>query len=98
MAPIAKALAPQIVVATSIGSEHHSSLGTLENTRSEKARMVEALGKDGVAVLNGDDPNVLWMKTRTSARVVTFGHGANCDVRVLESDTTWPQGTRLRIL
>jgi UDP-N-acetylmuramyl pentapeptide synthase len=98
MKPYAQAISPQIVVVTSIGSEHHSSLGTLENTRSEKARMVEALGKNGVAVLNGDDPHVLWMKTRTEARVVTFGRGADCDVRVLESQTSWPKGTQLRVL
>ena len=43
--------------------------------------MVRALPRTGLAVLNGDDPNVMWMKPQTAARVVTVGFGATCDVR-----------------
>jgi UDP-N-acetylmuramoyl-tripeptide--D-alanyl-D-alanine ligase len=93
----ARLLRPDIVVVTSIGSEHHQSLGTLENTREEKARMVRALPPSGLAVLNGDDPNVLWMRTVTEARAMTFGFAVYCDVRASDVRIDVRDGTRFRL-
>jgi UDP-N-acetylmuramoyl-tripeptide--D-alanyl-D-alanine ligase len=59
MAPYATMLLPDVVVVTSIGLEHHRSLGTLDRTRAEKERMLEGLRPGGVAVLNRDDPRVM---------------------------------------
>jgi len=98
MRQYARVVRPDVTVVTSIGSEHHRSLGTLDVTRDEKAWMVRALPPDGVAVLNGDDPNVMWMKGETCARVVTFGFGAACDVRAVDARIDWPRGTRFRLL
>jgi UDP-N-acetylmuramoyl-tripeptide--D-alanyl-D-alanine ligase len=81
MARYARLVRPDIAVVTSIGSEHHQSFGTLEETRNEKAEMVRALPSSGLAVLNGDDPNVVWMRNATPARAITFGLGDACDVR-----------------
>jgi UDP-N-acetylmuramoyl-tripeptide--D-alanyl-D-alanine ligase len=81
MARCARLIGPDIAVVTSIGSEHHQSLGTIEETRSEKADMVCALPSSGLAVLNGDDPNVVWLRDAASARVITFGLSDACDVR-----------------
>jgi UDP-N-acetylmuramyl pentapeptide synthase len=88
---------PDVVVVTSITSEHNLSLRTLEVTRSEKSEMVRALRPDGVAVLNGDDPNVLWMRERTRARVVTFGLAESNDVHATEVELDWPHGMRFRV-
>jgi len=98
MRPYASVVRPDITVVTSIASEHHRSLGTLEVTRDEKAWMVRALGASGVAVLNGDDPNVTWMAGETRARVVTFGFGAHCDVRAEDPRLDWPHGMRFRVV
>lgn len=80
----AQLLRPDVTVVTSIGSEHLSSLGTLETTRAEKARMVSAIPTSGLVVLNGDDANVLWMKDLTSARVITYGFGEASQVRATD--------------
>jgi UDP-N-acetylmuramyl pentapeptide synthase len=87
-------LRPQVTVVTSIASDHNRSLHTLEITRHEKADMVRALASDGLAVLNGDDPNVLWMRGQTRARVITFGFDAENDVRAEDWQVEWPQGMR----
>ena len=97
MKAYARTVAPDVAVVTAIGSEHHRSLGTLEVTRAEKSWMLQVLPVSGVAVLNGDDPNVMWMKEKTRARVVTFGFGAECDVRGDEVQLDWPHGTRFRL-
>jgi UDP-N-acetylmuramoyl-tripeptide--D-alanyl-D-alanine ligase len=97
MARYARLLRPDIAVVTSIGSEHHESLGTLEGTREEKAAMVRALPPAGLAVLNGDDPNVLWMREATRARVITFGFGSACDVRASLVSIDIREGTRFQL-
>ncbi len=88
----ARLVRPDVTVVTAIASEHHRSLGTLEVTRDEKAWMVRALPADGTAVLNGDDPNVLWMRTQTAARVITCGFTAGCDVQASDIRMAWPRG------
>jgi UDP-N-acetylmuramoyl-tripeptide--D-alanyl-D-alanine ligase len=85
---------PDITVVTSIGSEHSRVFGTLEAIRNEKAEMVRCLPQHGLAVLDGDDPNVLWMKGLSKARVVTFGLGPANDIYATDVAIDWPHGTR----
>ena len=88
-------LRPDVVVVTTIGSEHHRSLGTLDEAAQEKARMLRGLSRSGIAVLNADDPRVRAMASLTDARIVTFGFGAGSDVRAIERSLDWPHGSRL---
>jgi UDP-N-acetylmuramyl pentapeptide synthase len=97
MADYARLLGPDLAVVTSVGSEHNRSLGTLETTRAEKAEMVRVLRPRGLAVLNGDDPNVRWMAGRTQAAIRTFGFGAANDVRATHVSLDWPHGTRFTL-
>jgi UDP-N-acetylmuramoyl-tripeptide--D-alanyl-D-alanine ligase len=46
-----------------------------------------------LAVLNGDDSNVVWMRSETRARVRTFGFGDHNDVRATDVALAWPRGT-----
>lgn len=94
MEPYARVVRPNVTVVTTIGSEHQRSLRTLEVTRAEKFAMVRILPRSGMAVLNGDDPNVVWMAGQTKARVVTFGFGDTCDVRAAQFRLDWPRGSR----
>jgi len=97
MAEYARIVRPDVAVVTSIGSEHNRSLGSLEVTRDEKAHLVRALPVTGTAVLNGDDPNVRWMKSQTRARVRTFGFGEANDVRAGSPVLDWPRGMRFSV-
>ncbi|MCW5978536.1 MAG: UDP-N-acetylmuramoyl-tripeptide--D-alanyl-D-alanine ligase [Bryobacteraceae bacterium] len=97
MAPMAKMLAPDIAVVTTVGSEHLRSMGSLETTRHEKAYMVRALRPGGLAVLNGDDPNVMWMASQTRENVITFGMGDGNDVRASGVTLDWPHGLTFAI-
>lgn len=76
-----RTLQPDLVVVTSIASEHNRSFPTLFDTRAEKVKMVSGLPPEGVAILNGDDPHVRWMATQTRARVLTYGVNPDNDVR-----------------
>jgi UDP-N-acetylmuramoyl-tripeptide--D-alanyl-D-alanine ligase len=94
MESYARMIRPTLTVVTRVGSEHNSSLGTLEETREEKAAMVRALPRSGIAVLNGDDPNVRWMQSQTRARTIMFGFNETNTVRATDvSLSGWPDAT-----
>jgi len=93
----ARFLRPDVVVVTSIGSEHHRSLGSLERTREEKAVMLSALRPGGIGVFNGDDPHVRWMLDRCPVRRLTYGFDPANDVVASDLALDWPRGMRLRV-
>jgi UDP-N-acetylmuramyl pentapeptide synthase len=97
MAVYARMIRPDITVVTTIASEHQRSFGTLEVTRAEKSEMVSPMTEEGIAVLNGDDPNVMWMAEKTRARVITFGFNGENDVRASDVELDWPNGTRFKL-
>ncbi len=75
---------PQVGLVLNIGTAHMGEFGGREQTAQAKGELVEALpsaAEGGLAVLNADDPLVLPMAGRTSARVLTFGLATGADVR-----------------
>jgi UDP-N-acetylmuramyl pentapeptide synthase len=97
MRTMAQVVRPDVAVVTSIGTEHHRSLGTLETTRDEKAELVRVLSPAGHAVLNGDDPNVRWMAGETQAQVTLYGFDTENEIRARELELDWPRGMRFRL-
>jgi UDP-N-acetylmuramoyl-tripeptide--D-alanyl-D-alanine ligase len=63
---------PRYGVVLNVGRAHAGEFGGLDQVARAKGELVEALPPDGVAILNADDPRVLAMSARTSARIVTF--------------------------
>ncbi|WP_328462971.1 UDP-N-acetylmuramoyl-tripeptide--D-alanyl-D-alanine ligase [Streptomyces sp. NBC_00448] len=75
---------PRIGLVLNVGSAHIGEFGGREQIAQAKGELVEALpaeAEGGVAVLNADDPLVSAMRTRTKAKVVTFGEAPEADVR-----------------
>jgi UDP-N-acetylmuramoyl-tripeptide--D-alanyl-D-alanine ligase len=97
MASYAEMIRPDIVVVTSIKSDHNRSFATLRDTRDEKVKMAHALTKDGMAILNGDDEHVRWMASQTQGRVVTFGINPGNDVRATKIEFNEDDSTNLEI-
>ncbi|MDY6055566.1 UDP-N-acetylmuramoyl-tripeptide--D-alanyl-D-alanine ligase [Micrococcus sp.] len=65
-------VAPDIGVVLMVGTAHAGSFGGVENIARTKGELMEALGPDGVAILNRDDPQVAAMAARTSAPLTWF--------------------------
>ena len=78
---------PDIAVVTAVSEEHTEFLGDINGVAKEEGTVVEALDAEGVAILNADDPLVAAMRSRTKAKVMTFGLGANADVRAEAIET-----------
>lgn len=90
-------LKPHIGVVTRIGQDHYSQYRTLEATADEKGKLVESLSANGTAVLNADDPHVLAMRSRTTARVITYGLSPEAMVRGENVSSNWPDTLSLEV-
>ncbi|MGY1643802.1 UDP-N-acetylmuramoyl-tripeptide--D-alanyl-D-alanine ligase [Geodermatophilus sp. SYSU D00703] len=81
IARLCRVARPDVGVVLNVGSAHLGEFGSPEGIAAAKGELVEALPEEGTAVLNADDPRVLGMASRTRARVLTTGRGADADVR-----------------
>lgn len=93
----ASLLRSDIAVVTTIGQDHYTSFRSVEAVVQEKGLLVESLPASGVAVLNADDPNVLAMAKRTSARVLTYGFSEHAAVRGSDVQSCWPDRLALTV-
>ncbi len=73
---------PDVSLVLNVGKAHLGEFGSQEAIAEAKGEIVEALGAEGVAVLNADDPRVAAMASRTAAQVRTYGTGPDVDVRL----------------
>jgi UDP-N-acetylmuramoyl-tripeptide--D-alanyl-D-alanine ligase len=97
IAYLARLAAPTVGVVTTVAAVHTEFLGSLAGVREEKAGLVRALGADGCAVLNADDPRVAGMAADTAARVVTFGRAPGAAVHAVGEPTDGPDGLRFTL-
>ncbi len=74
---------PDVSVVLNVGTAHLGEFGSREAIGRAKGEIVEALGPDGLAVLNADDPIVASMAQRSPAPVVRYGAGPTADVRAV---------------
>ncbi|NUW31238.1 UDP-N-acetylmuramoyl-tripeptide--D-alanyl-D-alanine ligase [Nonomuraea sp. SMC257] len=83
---------PRIGVVLNVGTAHLGVFGGKEAIAKAKGELVEALPRDGVAVLNADDPLVREMAARTEARVTLFGRAPEAAIRA--EDVTFDERGR----
>lgn len=76
--------APDIGIELKVGLAHVGEFGGIESTEDIKAELVEELTEGAVALLNIDDPRVAAMRSRTKARVLTFGSSASAQFRATD--------------
>jgi len=69
--PLAGLLQPKIGIITDIGSAHRENFQSLEEIAREKARLVEQLPNNGMAILDRDCQWYAMMRRHTCAGVVT---------------------------
>jgi UDP-N-acetylmuramoyl-tripeptide--D-alanyl-D-alanine ligase len=71
---LARMAPPDVAIVLNVGLSHVGLLGDIDAIARAKRELVEALGSDGTAILNADDPRVMEMALASAGRVVTFGH------------------------
>ncbi len=74
---------PRIGAVLNIGATHAEKVGTIDDIAREKLSLVRSLPPEGTALLNADDPRVAAARDSLPCRVVTFGTGADADLRAV---------------
>ncbi len=64
---------PKIGVLTAIAESHLQIFKDLKGVLKEKEKIVTQLPKEGIAILNADDENVMSLKSKINSRLITFG-------------------------
>jgi len=75
-------LQPDVSVVTAVGPVHLETFGDVAGVAAEKGRLVTALRPGGIAILNGDDPNVASMAHGAPAALLVRASGEQADVWV----------------
>jgi UDP-N-acetylmuramoyl-tripeptide--D-alanyl-D-alanine ligase len=73
IAALAKLAAPDTAIITNIGLAHIEFMGSREAIAAEKGALAEAIGADGMVILNADDPFTQGIAERTRAKVILAG-------------------------
>ncbi len=81
IALLAEIARPEVGVVLNVQPMHLERAGSIEAIARAKSELPAALPRDGLAVLNADDPRVAAMAGITRAAVRTFGIGPSADVR-----------------
>lgn len=94
MKKMLKTVKPDIAVFSSLGEfpAHTKYFKSGKHIAREKALLVRALGKNGLAVLNGDDEFTKSLLTGVRAQTLTFGFGKEAAVRgeeIFLAETKW---------
>jgi UDP-N-acetylmuramoyl-tripeptide--D-alanyl-D-alanine ligase len=87
IAPLTRMVRPHAALVTMIAPVHIEHLGSLEAIADAKAEIFLGLEPRGSLVLNRDAPQFERLSkaaTSRGARVLSFGHGPECDARLLE--------------
>lgn len=95
MARLCEIARPQVGLITNIGPTHLAFLKDEAGVARAKGELLEALPKDGTAILNRDDRHFEVLARRVKDGLLTFGFHPEADVSALESskeDSQAPEG------
>lgn len=81
---------PDIAVFTAIGDAHLEQLGDRAGVLRAKAEILEGMQPDSTVILNGDDAHLRTLECVQTK--VTFGLGADCDVRAEQVENLGVEG------
>jgi UDP-N-acetylmuramate--alanine ligase len=77
-------LTPKAAIITNVDRDHLDYYSGIDDLVDAFGAFAERTARDGVVLVNGDDPNAMKAAERAVARVETFGEGEDCAWRVPE--------------
>lgn len=84
IAALAKIARPTVALVTNVGTAHIEHLGSQDAIEEEKGDLFAALGPEGIAAVNRDDPRVARQAERAPGRVLGYGRHHEAELRALD--------------
>ena len=78
---LADIVKPEVGIITNIGDAHIERLGSRENIFKAKCELLPHVKKDGLLILNGDDPLLSTLRGNTPVPAVFFGRSEGLEYR-----------------
>lgn len=75
---------PDVRVITNVGAAHVEGCGSIEGVAQAKQELFDGAQPGDACVVNADDPRIAAMPVPEGVRVVRFGRGADCTVRLTD--------------
>ncbi len=97
IALLASIAEPDVGVITNVGTVHVERAGSVEAIALGKRELVEALPKNGLAILNNDDTAVIVMRDHTDAEVMTYGMTPEADLWASDIESMGLDGIRFAL-
>jgi UDP-N-acetylmuramoyl-tripeptide--D-alanyl-D-alanine ligase len=86
--PLVRLVRPQVAIITTVEPVHLEFFGSVEAIADAKAEIFHGLDRDGVAVINRDNPQFARLERSAreagAARIVSFGEHPEADARLLK--------------
>jgi len=87
-------LRPDIALITTVAGAHLAHFENVEAIADAKAEIIDGLRNNGTLILNADNAYTTRIAKKAGGKkIITFGHGDDCDVKILNSQTD-EQGSR----
>lgn len=71
---------PKVAIVTKVAFAHSEYLGDINNILQEKGKLIQSLGKDGVAILNYDDISSKKLAENCEAGIFYYGLDPKCTI------------------
>ena len=97
LGPLARMVRPDIAIITAVARTHTDKYPDIDAIAREKSELLRYLKPNGVAIINGDDPRVAAMQTRSTQRRIAFGRESNRSVRGFDISARWPKRLGLTV-
>jgi len=96
---LARLAEPSIGVITCIGPAHLEGLGTVSDVREEKGKLFDVMDRQGIAVLNLDDPEIAVLADRWKGKRITCSLSGPADITAenIRPADTWKTAFTLHI-
>lgn len=97
IARLTEIAAPEVGLVTLIAAAHTQGIGSIEAVADEKGALYRGLAPTCVAIVNSDDARVVAQaEGGAAARTLTYGRGADADLRLLDVSIDAELRTRCR--
>jgi len=78
---------PQVAIITNVNPVHAEFFGDIEFTAQEKGKLIGALGREGIAILNADDKRVKKMGENLKGNLIYYGLSKEAQAKASEVET-----------
>lgn len=95
---LAQIAPPDIAIITNIGLTHLEKLGSIEGIVQAKGELLEALNQEGLAILNGDDPQTKKLIAKAKSSLCLVGEkDKTVDLRAFNIQSAGEQGVKFAL-